>query len=166
MSWIGDREYQPLIKADVSAVRPLHDFVLVRPHPANDLIINPGVVMTKGGVWRQPREKGTRTGDVVAIGPGDKLIGVVCTTCCEGGTVVIRGNHQQIGRCKCGGERFSLLTKPESGFADVDRAPMSVKPGDVVAYPPVPANEILIGGEKFVLLHEEQHILAVLGEAA
>lgn len=166
MSWIGDRIYQPLIRANAADVRPLHDFVLVRPHPANDLIINPGVVMTKGGVWRQPREKGVRTGDVVAIGPGDKIVSAVCPDCCTSVNRLIRENQQKLGKCKCGGALVTMLETPGSEFCSVDRAEMHVKPGDKVAYPPVPANEILIGDEKFVLLHCEQHILAVLEEAA
>jgi co-chaperonin GroES (HSP10) len=43
-----------------------------------------------------------------------------------------------------------------------DRAPMNVKPGDQVLYQRAPANVVSFDGVEYDLLHEEQHILAVL----
>lgn len=48
---------------------------------------------------------------------------------------------------------------------DGGRHPMYVKPGDTVVYPRVPANNVVLNGDEYTLIHAEQHVLAVL-EAA
>lgn len=161
MSWIGDREYRPLVQADVDQFRPLHDFVVVRPHPPADLIINPGVIMTKGGVWRQPRQRGSMTGEVISVGPGDKIVRFHCSICDTDRQRIVREDLKtKRKKCSCG---YDLSTTyAHEGVADVFRADMAVKPGDVVVYTDSLANHIEINGERLHVLHAEQHVLAVI----
>lgn len=57
-----------------------------------------------------------------------------------------------------------VLVGPGDRKADGSRFEMGVEVGDIVLYPRVPANDVRINGEEHTLLHEEQHILAVVEE--
>ncbi len=57
-----------------------------------------------------------------------------------------------------------VLVGPGDRRPDGTRFDMGVEVGDVVLYPRVPANDVRINGEEHTLLHEEQHILAVIEE--
>lgn len=111
---------------DIASLRPLGDFVLVKPiqsAAASSIIIDPKTQMTKDGRWRlQNRETGNQFGMVIAVGAGDK--------------------------------------KAETA----SRHDMNVQVGDTVIFPRVPANEIVLNGEVYCWLREEQHVLAVVSD--
>lgn len=160
VSW--EWSWQPTISADPATLTPLYDFVLVKPFPKDDgLIINPGVHMTGDFRWRSDRPRGNRFGAVVAVGKGDRMVGLKCEQCDE---LATRIDTAKFRICRsCGGD---LKYSAECEALSEMRAPMHVVPGDVVVFPRVPANEILINQEEYVMLHEEQHILAVVDRAA
>lgn len=62
---------------------------------------------------------------------------------------------------KCGPGDKIHAASPLGGHHD--RQPMNVKPGDIVLYDRVPANDVNIKGQMYTLGHEEQHCLAVIG---
>jgi hypothetical protein len=163
MAWKDLHPFQPEILTDPASIRCLADFVLVKPFPPAGLIINPGVHMTQDYRWRQDRPRGNRTGTVVAIGSGDKMIGLACADCQRFELRLLR-TDSDIKRlaCECGGEKLTVALK--DGTPMTQRAGLNVSVGDVVVFPRVPANEIEINGEEYVFLHEEQHVLAVIDE--
>lgn len=164
MAWNDMHDYQPEIKTDLAALQPLGDFVLVKPFPPDDLIINPGVHMTRDFRWRSDRPKGNRYGTVVAAGPGD--VGVVYDCDC-GASFPLIAAHRGVVKCPhCHGKNVKLHVHGTNGRIQVWRAEMHVKPGDVVLFPRVPANEVEINGEAYVFLHEESQILAVVEQEA
>jgi co-chaperonin GroES (HSP10) len=61
-----------------------------------------------------------------------------------------RGDKILCGPCACEGRR----------------AEMNVHAGDEVVYPRVPANDVVINGEEYTFLHEEQHVLAIVEKEA
>lgn len=155
MDW---RDLQAAWNGDIEALRPLGDFVLVKPLvTTNDAgIIDPKTQRTKDGRWRlQNRETGNRFGTVIAVGAGDRMIAVLCRNCEEGEAILATAKNRDCRTCG----------KPLDCFPEVDfHAPMHVSPGDVVIFPRVPANEVIINGEEFVLLHEESQIYGVVEE--
>ncbi len=166
--WKDLHPYQPNISGDPATVRCLGDFVLVRPFPPADLIINPGVKMTQDKRWRQDRDKGNRTGEVIAVGPGDKMVELMCNDCCKFWWRAVHADSTKIRlACDvCGGDKITMLAYGDMSFAQVYRADMDVQVGDIVVFPQVPANEIEINGEKLVFLHQECHVLAVIEDVA
>jgi co-chaperonin GroES (HSP10) len=46
------------------------------------------------------------------------------------------------------------------------RAEMYVRPGDEVVYTRAPANDVVLNGEEYTVLHAEQHIMAVIEKEA
>lgn len=116
-------------------VRPLEDQVLVRLDVEQDKANPNDILFLPQGHSRTP----IRYGTVVAIGPGD---------------------------------RVKRTTRKATGSADHERAvevcignkrwPMGVKPGDRIVLERRPWAQITLDGESMVILHEEQHILAVI----
>lgn len=172
MAWHDHVAYQPVIEGDVSSIRPLGDFVLVRPLSDEEggKLTGTGLAelsslsefhMTADYRYRWNRPKGNRYGEVVACGEGDLMVFMECDTC---KSVTVRIAYKDASslrkRCDCGGTRRTATIFEH--YADVTHAEMFVHPGDIVVYPQVPANEIEINGEKLVFLHQEQHVLAVI----
>jgi len=127
-------EHHPSIAADLAGFHPLHDFVLIRrvPDPTPGPIIAPQ--------WKNPRPVVQR-GEVIAVGPGDKI--TQCQFCRQ---------DKQLPKCPWCSKIIRQGQRHE----------MYVKVGDVVLYHRAPANNVVINGEEMVLLHCEQHVLAVL----
>lgn len=145
---------------DIASIRPLGDFVLVKPIPEDDsLIIDPKTQMTRDGRWRTTnREKGNRMGTVVATGPGDRLLVLKCHGCGELNNRIDRAQEVKAWKCSnCGSKHLT------SAYNGSFVCSMHVQPGDTVVYPSVPANEFKIDGDDYVFLHEECHVLAVIG---
>lgn len=165
MDW---RDLQAAWNGDIEALRPLGDFVLVKPLvTTNDAgIIDPKTQRTKDGRWRlQNRETGNRFGTVIAVGAGDRVIQLVCQSCDLPQHRIDRGQETKKWRCsQCGGVDLHAGGGDAAWLADISRMPLGVSPGDVVIFPRVPANEVIINGEEFVLLHEESQIYGVVEE--
>lgn len=166
MEW---RDLQAVWNGDISTIRPLGDFVLVRPFPmehgTGSLIINPGVHMTQDGRWRSNRLKGNQMGEVIAVGRGDRMLTFHCEGC--GISAHRSETAKRHACCSCGGSLSKGWLCSDGSVIDVvDRYRMNVQPGDVVVYPQVPSNEVSINGERLIFLHEEQHILAVVEQEA
>lgn len=153
MSW--EAQYQPRIDADIAALTPLHDFVLVQEIETPSAVIKSPIHMTRDYRWRSNRPTGLRYGTVVAIGKGDRLFGFACVKC-HGSTWRVETARHLVCRM-CGGDLAKMENAPR-------RAEMHCKVGDVVIYPRIPANDVEINGEVYTFAHEEQHILAVVDE--
>lgn len=125
----------PETTATVEQLRPLGDLVLVRPLPEAEKI---GQIFLPDNA-RNP-ERGLRRGVVVACGPGDMR------------------HDFELKALDVPPE----LSKPCTDFSWWPRHAMHVKPGDIVIYPRVPANGVTIDGAEHFLIHEEQHVLAVI----
>ena len=172
MAWADHIAYQPPIEAPPESVHPLGDFVLVKPFPPEDPImqispiINPGVHMTKDYRWRSDRPRGGRFGKVVAAGPGDRLLEMVCPKCHGGEEFPPTKFLLEASKRKCLNCGGILTPVTFEGHILKACAPMYVKPGDIVFYERCPANEIILNGEEHVFLHHEQHILAVIEQGA
>lgn len=157
-------------------IRPVSDRVLVRDIKDPDKI---------GSIWipETAAERGLgkngllRMGEVVAIGPGDpyakewlernnitgqhqvmrKALGV-CPTCNGCGELVdvevrfeTRSVHET-NQQKC----------PDCHGDGIRRWPMQCRVGDVVVYDRRKESEFYVNGERLLLIHEEQAILAIL----
>lgn len=156
----------PAASVPVESVRPLGDFVLVRP------LLEPeqqGQIVLPDSA-RAP-EKGLRRGVVVACGNGDKAVNFCCDDCGANYSSTLRqvGESQvfAVSSCPaCGSPGRSMWKLTDGGRLGhgkpfISRRPVHVKPGDVVIYPRVPANGVQIDGEEHFMLHEEQHCWAV-----
>jgi co-chaperonin GroES (HSP10) len=146
-------EFHPNVKAAIERLNPVGDFVLVKRAPELPrLVIAPQ--------WRNPRPE-VKRGLVVAIGPGDQVAELCCVECGSRKDVLVEqatpdgscAMRKGAGRCECGGA-YEL--------AGVGRAEMHVEPGDLILYQRAPANNCVVDGEEYVLLHESLHILAVI----
>lgn len=170
MEW---RELQAVWNGEISTIRPIGDFVLVRPFPrehgTGSLIIDPGTQMTKDGRWRtKNRLRGNQMGEVIAVGKGDRMFGYICCFCSfirNAPTRDFRIAGARTPKCSiCHEPMYLAMADRVAGIPLSKRAPMNVQPGDIVIYPQVPANEVSINGERLIFLHEEQHVLAVVEE--
>lgn len=173
MAWDND-PYARSIIADISKLKPLGDFVLVKPFTLDeqlamqDRLMAPSPIkMTSDGRYVSNRPRGLQYGKVIACGAGDRILCLVCQSCEKFQHRIERGQESKKWRCsECGG--FDLVSgageSPDT--ADIARASLDCRLGDVILFPRVPANEISINGEGFVMIHEEQHVWAVveLGE--
>ncbi len=160
----------PETKATAEQLRPLGDLVLVRPLKLEAETHSGRLVIPESA--RMP-ERGLRRGMVVACGPGDRAIGFMCADCRKfyTSTITMEGDLQSsaskvswhVADCPyCSSSNREILHTGIDGHRYEERRPMHVKPGDTVIYPRVPANGLRLGDEDFVLLHEEQHVLAVI----
>jgi len=137
---------------DIAKITPREDWVLVRPDPPTraDSIVIPESA-------QDPRFEG-HEGVVVRVGPGDTIVHYWCFICDRD----IPFTKWRLGktwekRPKCPRDATHQLRLQEH----VTRVPMTVKPGDRVLYVEGD-HEIKIKGQKYFILHEEQHILSVL----
>lgn len=171
MAYADNDPFYRRVEADPATIRPYADCVLVRPiddpTAPRSPIIPSATHMTKDGRWRSDRAKGNQYGEVVAVGPGDKLLVMYCRACFDGDSgcrvdpFATRLEGASSRTCRnCGGPL--TLGANGDGTAMIDRAEMHVKVGDVIIFPRVPANEIEVNGESMVFLREIQHVLAVV----
>lgn len=145
-----ERKRAELWAESVRHIRLLGDRVLVKPDPAPTSvgsILVPDGALPQGHLPGDGRERETFVGTVVAVGPGDKF-------------------HER----RRGFEIHRTLI-----HRDGSRAPMHVRVGDRVLYPRRPPSErgtdegtgdcgIYLDGERYLLFHEEQAALAIIGE--
>jgi len=141
------------ITAALEKLKPLHDFCLVEHVPETETVLKSGLHMTGDYRWRADRPRGIRRGRVLAVGLGDRIIFAKCVQCgAEAQRVAGRA-----WRCfECGGDLEST--------GEVGRCEMGVKPGDIILYPRIPSNDVIINGKEYTICHEEQHVLAVIQE--
>lgn len=146
------------VQAPVEALKLMGDLCLVKPAPLEkegSIVIPESARSPKGQMLQ---------GVVVATGPGDRLIYLHCRECSDG---VLQPIAARLPReCRnCGqnpavwrvvGEPLTECQKP------VFRRKMGVKVGDRVLYWRSPANEVMVDGERYEILHEEQMIVAVI----
>lgn len=148
------------ITADLAGVRPLGDLVLVRMLPEAEMHRNLIWIPQFSGAHadRQLRPVLPSIGEVVAAGPGDKLLAMECSDCCRPANRLATANNF---KCEeCGGDLS--FEHPLHPMEDIYRAPMHVSPGDRIMYWKRPSNEQVINDETFQLIHEEQDILGVI----
>lgn len=147
------------VSADLAKIRPMGDYVLVKRLP-NDNPVE-GLWLPKS-VQKEVRQ--LRRGTVCAVGLGDPMIRIRCKAC--GGErnnmALLKPSHRDgqrepihIASCNCGETDYELISSNL-------RCPMEVQLGDQVLYWRSPANDVCINGEEYVLLHEEQHLVAIL----
>jgi co-chaperonin GroES (HSP10) len=133
--------------------RPLSDQVLVRPLPASDRVSSRSLIKIPGNHDRGRLDN--RLGVVLAIGPGDP-VAERCGTC--DGTGEIDGGIVGIDNCRrCNATGFT---------GRVLRTPFEVSVGDTVLFAPRGWAEIVVDGEALCVLHDCQHILAVVDSEA
>lgn len=147
--------------------QPLGDLILVRPLPWRDGLIEiPEII--EGKHSHQPGDyQDSFVGEVVAVGPGDRLLHARCVTCgaekallaCRAGGHPPSWRSASFGACECGRRKWEFVTE--------SRAPMECKVGDRVIYPRRPSapgggSDIEIDGERFLIFHEEQSAFAIL----
>lgn len=173
MAWDND-PYARSIIGDISKLKPLGDFVLVKPFTLDehlameDRLMAPSPIkMTNDGRYVSNRPRGLQYGKVIACGAGDRVMLLVCQDCNAYQPRIERGQDSKKWRCGlCGGFRLESAASDRPEIAEIARASLGCSLGDVILFPRVPANEISINGEGFVMIHEEQHVWAVveLGE--
>lgn len=146
------------IKVPLENIKPMGDCVLVRVLPEEEVTAS-GIVLPQTG----NDSSGLRIGEVIAAGPGDRLIHYWCLyyKCSSRDAMpafdAYRLMNGKTPKCpNCGRDM------EPSGLPARRRAPMHVKPGDRIWYRRVLANQQLINGELYQLIHEEAHIWAVL----
>lgn len=92
MAWHDHVAYQPVITGDPASIRPLGDFVLVRPLSDEEggKLTGTGLAelsslsefhMTADYRYRWNRPRGNRYGEVLACGDGDLMVGLQCSKC-------------------------------------------------------------------------------------
>jgi co-chaperonin GroES (HSP10) len=125
--------------------QPVHDRLLVEWEPESARVLSIWLPETA----RRPGALGTdrflRIGRVVEAGPGDP-----CQRCSAKGHVVVE-------------EIEGLPVTEECPVCHgAARVPMNVKVGDRVLYDHPSDKEVTIEGKQYVILHEQQHVLAVI----
>lgn len=155
------------IEAQIEKFHPLHDFCLVRHEPEPEVVLKSGLHMTKDFRWREDRPRGVRRGRVIAIGRGDRKFLMWCERCayldavhCLNRARQFRVNGEQGRPCHHCGNALAYATS--NGEPIIKRCEMDVCVGDLVLYPRIPANDVIINGVEYTLCHEQQHVLAVL----
>jgi co-chaperonin GroES (HSP10) len=162
------------IPADLSSIKPLGDFVLVRVIPETDM--HAGLIFIPISARDQSKYQAPRIGEVIACGPGDKTLVLICPDCLPdeiwNGSFDDFETHRSADsgmrchRCGCYSLDNVLEYQEDHVLRDLPpktgRFPMHVKPGDRVVFWRAPANSVVINDEIYHFLHEEQHILAVL----
>jgi co-chaperonin GroES (HSP10) len=140
------------IKEWPEGAQPLGDRVLIKrlldeDKTASGLILPTGTGNDDHNPWR---------GVVVACGPGDKMVRLICQTEGCGVSRFWNATRDKANECIfCGRKEAHVVYEGK-------RDGMCVRPGDEVLFVRSPACEVMIGGELHVLIHEEQAILAVL----
>ena len=150
--------------------QPLGDLILVKPLSEYNnykglLIIPDGDTKhaSRPGDW-----KNCFIGEVVATGPGDKLLHLKCGHCghettrlADRATLRAKAGRHAFRACDCGNHDWAVLKET--------RMPMETKVGDKVVFPrrpntPGDIDGILIEGERYLLFNEEQSALMVITE--
>jgi co-chaperonin GroES (HSP10) len=143
--------------SEAQSVHPLGDYVLVKP--IGDGLLNSRFILIPGAVLDESLE--LRKGLVIACGPGDKTYIFACVRC---GKEFLR-----LGTPPEWQDRVDRIDSPEEcdecrgiefRFVRTGRAPMYTKPGDQVIFGR--AGDVELDGEQYHIVHEEQHIWAVL----
>ena len=93
-------------------------------------------------------------GEVVACGPGDRLIPILCLNCTEERYLML---GKLLPSCHCSCPDWRILRGEKEG-----RRALGVKVGDKVLYWRSPANQVTLQGIQYELIHEEQSVVAVL----
>ncbi len=124
--------------------RPLSDQVLVRPLPARDRVSSSSLIVIPGNHDRGRLDN--KLGTVVALGPGDP-VAPKCEYCKSG--PIDDGDE---GCPRCAG----------TGYLRHKRTEFAVAVGDTVLFAPRGWAEITIDNERLIVIHEDQHILAVV----
>jgi len=160
---------------DPATFEPLEDQVLVLPDEAPAM---------RGSIWIPERARQEevyyRTGLVIAVGPGDRAIGLWCRHCSDVSghrdpfyTSTIRRvsgpndfGHAVANCPHCGSNNTELLHTGADGHLYTERRPMELKIGDRILYLQRPGSEVMFEGKEYMILHEDaettQHVLAVL----
>lgn len=107
-------------------------------------------------------------GEVVKVGPGDKLVGYECGTCWHHRTLLTTAKNFTCDRC--GGTLQRQNTDPGECDECPTRAEMPVSVGDIVLYEnrrdaklqPRRFPSLGLDEDSYVILLAEQHVLAVL----
>lgn len=150
--------YPPVGQADIHSYkgfRPLSDQVLVRPLPAQDRVSSASLIVIPGNHDRGRLDN--KLGVVLAIGPGDPVT-LKCEKC--GGTGNEATQREDIPQPT---EIYFLCMGCDgTGYLPPSRTPLTVSVGDTVLYAPRGWAEIEIGGETLAVLHDCQHVLAVV----
>jgi co-chaperonin GroES (HSP10) len=175
--------YKTSIPTEIADVMPFGDCVLVQRIDADER----GETVSPAGVIspKIPRHmvQSLHTGIVLRVGPGDRLIEFLCAACGQVKSINASSGRPSQGRdysfvCSKPGKCDCGATEEASNWQQVgeSRRLMGVKPGDKILYPRVPANAVRlanperysfnVGESNYTFLHEEQHVWAVLEEAA
>lgn len=159
------------VETDLARIKPRGDCVLIRVLPEAEVTAS-GIVLPQTG--KDSSE--LRVGEVVAVGPGDRLYVWGCDTCTKVfdhfvGEMVFKNLNSLVEELE-GMVRLSTKRAPKSPCSSCGennwrldhwtRHEMHVKPGDRIWYRRVLANQQLINGELYQLIREEAHIWAVL----
>jgi co-chaperonin GroES (HSP10) len=178
--------FKVAIPAELEDVHPFGDCVLVQRIDADER----GETVSAAGVIspKIPRHKvqSLHTGVVLRVGLGDRLIVFRCRFCNNEQSINASHGRPWGGRdysFVCSAPKMCAVCRVEE-YAEDDmweqvgehRRSMGVKPGDTILYPRVPANDVRmaafdqqsfnVGGGNYTFLHEEQHVWAILEEAA
>jgi co-chaperonin GroES (HSP10) len=156
MSYVETAWSHASIPAELAAVRPMGDFVLVRMLPEEEMHRNLIWLPQFSGTYadRQMRPVYPSIGEVVGCGPGDIK---TWATCSCGKKFTTTESNLSEGPC-C----WYCCPRCGSSVKSSWRHPMHVSPGDRIMYWRVPANEVMLNDETFQFLHEQQHILGVI----
>lgn len=126
--------------------QPIHDRLLVKWEPESARVLSIWLPETARRPGALGSDRFLRIGRVVSVGPGDP-----CLKCAKVRTELAeRGvdlTTLMLPNCVCGG---------------TERIPMNVAVGDRIVYDHPSSAEVTIEGEQYVILHEEQHVLAVI----
>lgn len=152
----------PSVAAQLCDIQPLGDCVLVRRVDGKE---HAGLIVIPQGL-RNPA-RGLRVGEVVAVGPGDKLLKIKCGLCGLWREFIPGVRYKESHNGEHPVPRAPLPCRV-CGSSNIEatwthgRADMNLKAGDQIVYSRTPANNVVIDGQEYVFLHEAQHIDAVL----
>jgi hypothetical protein len=149
-------------------VKLLGDLVLLEEihEEPSGLVLDASMQLTRDKRWIKRRESGNRRGRVLKVGPGDAVMVWICRECRQESRALIHrlsihtrsadgwSGIYNTPECRCG------AIKGPDGY-EIERAPMNTTPGDIVVFRGVPNNEVRLKGKDYVVVHEEQHILAI-----
>lgn len=153
MEAIGNTAEPQDLTADSIPFAPLHDQILVKWEPETERVLSIWLPETARRPGALGSDRFVRIGRVIKVGPGDK-----CPKCGGDGVRFVQCDPLT-PECQPG--------KP-CGFEDCSRCggtgllPMNVKPGDRIVYDHPSNRERRFNGVDYVILHEEQHVMAVI----
>jgi co-chaperonin GroES (HSP10) len=140
--------------------RPLNDQILVRREASPNM---QGMIHLPESAQLTAQGRGeVHQGVVVALGPGDW---VNCSDCDGTGLVAVKGHGQMpCPTCNSGeNARWDFDEKGNwLGGGGIKRAPIDLQIGDRILFWFHEGAEHTIQGEKYIIIHEEQHVLGVL----